>query len=183
MAGTFNALFRMCGLVTMANLAQMVNALGMIHVDAAGMVLSPLYHAFDLYVNHTGSTVFDTLVLSDTFDTRDNGGPRGLGPLSGVPYIDASATVRDEGGAKLCLAVVNRHPDEAVECSIELAGFRPDASAAVFELTGPHVNATNTVDAPRVVAVEQRKSARAGASFVHSFAPHSATVLELPIGR
>ncbi len=183
-AGTFNALYRMCGFVTMANLAQMVNALGMIHLDAAGMVLSPLYHAFDLYVNHTGPTVFDTLVLSETFDTHDNGGPRGLGPLTGVPYIDASATLReDDGGPRLCLAVVNRHPDQAVECSIELAGFRPAASAAVFELTGPRVNATNSVEAPRVVAVEQRKAARAGASFVHAFAPHSATVLELPLGR
>jgi alpha-N-arabinofuranosidase len=182
-AGTFNALFRMSAFVTMANLAQMVNALGMIHVDQAGMVLSPLYHAFDLYVNHTGTTVFDTLVMSDTFETRDNGGPRGLGPLSGVPYIDASATLREEGAKTLCLAVVNRHADQALECSIELTGFATAGNAAVHELSGPGVNARNTVDAPRAVAVEARKPVRAGASFVHAFAPHSATVLEMPLQR
>ncbi len=182
-AGTLNAIFRMCGFVTMANLAQMVNALGMIHVDEAGMVLSPLYHAFDLYANHTGSTVFDSFVLSDTFDTRDHGGPRGLGPLSGVPYIDASATLREEGGSRLCLAVVNRHPDQPIECTVELAGFRVGDSAAVHELSGPAPNARNTLEAPRTVAVEERRPVRPAARFVHSFAARSATVIEVPLRR
>jgi alpha-N-arabinofuranosidase len=183
-AGTLNSLFRMCGFVTMANLAQMVNALGMIHVDRAGMVLSPIWHAFDLYVNHTGGTVFDCFVMSDTFDTHDHGGPRGLGPLTGVPYVDASATLRQDGGDKLCLAVVNRHRDSPIECSIELSGFRVGDSAAVYELSGPSVDAINTVEAPRTVAVQERRmSVRAGSTFVHAFEPHSATVLELPLLR
>jgi alpha-N-arabinofuranosidase len=180
-AGAFNALQRMCGIVRMANLAQMVNALGMIHADAAGMVLSPLYHAFDLYANHTGTTVFDTFTLSDTFDTRDNGGPRCLGPLTGVPYVDASATLREEHGGVLCLSVINRHKDEPVECGIRLDGYSVGDSAAVFELTGKSPHACNTVEEPEAVAVKARRSVRPGASFVHTFAPCSATVLEIPL--
>jgi alpha-N-arabinofuranosidase len=165
----------------MANLAQMVNALGMIHVDAAGIVLSPLYHAFDLYANHTGTTVFDTFTLSDTFDTHDNGGPRGLGPLTDVPYIDASATLREDGGRTLCLAVVNRHKDEPIECRVRLDGFSVGDAAAVFELTGSGPDARNTVQAPDAVTVKARPSVRPGASFLHAFAPRSATVLEIPL--
>jgi alpha-N-arabinofuranosidase len=180
-AGAFNALQRMCGIVRMANLAQMVNALGMIHVDGAGMVLSPLYHAFDLYANHTGATVFDTFALSDTFDTHDQGGPRGLGPLTAVPYVDASATLREDRGRVLCLAVVNRHKDEAVECRIRLDGFSVGNSASVFELTGPAPDAHNTVQEPEVVSVKSRAAIRPGTSFVHTFAACSATVLEIPL--
>jgi alpha-N-arabinofuranosidase len=180
-AGTFNALQRMCGIVRMANLAQMVNALGMVHVDAAGMVLTPLYHAFDLYANHTGSTVFDTFTRSDTFDTHDGGGPRGTGALTGVPYIDASATLREEASGTLCLAVVNRHIDEPVECRIRLDGFSVGESAAVFELTGRGPDARNTVQDPEAVVVQARPPVRPGASFVHVFAPRSATVLEIPL--
>jgi alpha-N-arabinofuranosidase len=179
-AGTFNVLHRMSPVVGMANLAQMVNALGMIHVGRDAMVLTPLYHAFDLYANHTGSTAVDTFVISDTFETHDKGGARGLGPVSGVPYVDASATLREDGRA-LCLAVVNRHRDEPVECSIALQGVSVAGEAAVYELTAATAGAVNTADAPNAVAVAARKPVRAGATFVASFAPHSATVLEVPL--
>lgn len=183
-AGTFNSLYRMCGIVKIANLAQMVNALGMIHADESGMVLTPLYHAFDLYVNHTGSTVFDAFTLSETYDTHDQGGPRGLGPLTGVPYIDASATLREEGGGRtLCLAVVNRHKDEPIECRIRLEGFSIGDSAAVFELTGENPNAYNSLKELQAVSVRTRRPVRSSTDFVHSFAPCSATVLEIPLTR
>jgi alpha-L-arabinofuranosidase len=180
-AGTFNTLQRMCGIVKMANLAQMVNALGMIHVDATGIVLTPVYHAFDLYANHTGTTVFDTFTLSDTFDTHDRGGPRGMGPLAGVPYVDASATLREEGGRTLCLAVVNRHKDEGVECQIRLDGFSVGDTAAVFELTGGGPKARNTVQEPEAVCVRTLPPVRPSTNFVHTFAPRSATVIEIPL--
>jgi alpha-N-arabinofuranosidase len=180
-AATFNSLQRLCGVVKMANLAQMVNALGMIHADEKGLVLSSLYHAFDLYANHTGSTVFDTFTQGDTFDTHDQGGPRGLGPLSGVPYVDASATLRD--GRTLCLAVVNRHRDEPMECRIRLDGFSAGASAAVYELTGGHPGAHNTLEQPGAVSVKEKGAAKSGASFVHVFAPRSATVLEIALAK
>lgn len=180
-AATLNSLQRLCGVVKMANLAQMVNALGMIHADEKGLVLSPLYHAFDLYANHTGTTVFDTFTLCDTFDTHDQGGPRGLGPLSGVPYVDASATLRD--GRTLCLAVVNRHRDEPMECRIRLEGFSVAGSAAVFELTGSHPGAHNTLEQPGAVQVMEKAAAKSGASFVHVFAPRSATVLEIALAK
>ena len=183
-AGAFNALHRMSGIVKMANLAQMVNALGMIHVDAAGMVLSPLYHAFDLYANHTGSTVFDTFTLSETFDTQDNGGPRGMGPLSGVPYLDAQATLKEDGGGRtLCLAVVNRHKDAPIECRIRLDGFTVGSAAAVFELTGSGPLARNTVADANAVSVKPRPSVKPGTDFVHAFAPRSATVIEIPLAK
>ncbi len=183
-AGTFNTLHRMSGIVKMANLAQMVNALGMIHVDASGMVLSPLYHAFDLYANHTGSTVFDTFTLSETFDTHDNGGPRGLGSLSGVPYIDAQATLREDGaGRTLCIAVVNRHKDEPIECSIRLDGFSTGATAKVFELTGSSPSARNTVEDPSAVVVKSGSCNLSGVDFIHTFSARSATVLEIPLAK
>ena len=55
-AGVFFALHRRCDSVQMANLAQMVNALGMIKTNSQSIVLTPIYHVFDLFVKHASRT-------------------------------------------------------------------------------------------------------------------------------
>ncbi len=67
-AGIFMVLHRLCQSVTMANLAQLVNALGAIHTDKENLYLTPVYRAFELFVNRTGEIVLDTLVNSETYD-------------------------------------------------------------------------------------------------------------------
>jgi alpha-L-arabinofuranosidase len=89
--------------------------------------------------------------------------------------------MRENGGRTLCLAVVNRHRDEPIECRIRLDGFSAGGSAAVFELSGSGPGARNTPAEPDAVAVKVRPSVKPGADFVHVFAPRSATVIEIPI--
>jgi len=67
-AGVFIVLHRLSQSVTMANLAQLVNVLGAIHTEKHGLYLTSIYRAFELFVNHTGETVLDALVKSETYN-------------------------------------------------------------------------------------------------------------------
>ena len=101
-AGMLNVFHRQCNAVNMAVFSQLANVLGAVVTTESGVVLTPIYHAIALYANHSGDTVLDTQVQSDTFNIE-------YPDLKNVPYIDASATVSEEG--KLYLATVNRHRD------------------------------------------------------------------------
>ena len=91
--------------------------MGAIFTTEDELLLTPIYHAIALYANHSGDTALDTLVQSETFDTD-------YLDLKNVPYLDASASV-SEDGRTLYVAAVNRHRDRDVECRISLDGFAP----------------------------------------------------------
>ena len=132
-AGVFVVLHRMCNSVTMANLAQLVNVIGAIHTTKEGMFLTPIYHAFDLFVNHTGEVVLDPLIISDTYNVEEVARPFSKSKklkLENLPYIDASVTL-DSEEKKLYLAVINYHEKEEVACPIHLDGFNPESLSLI----------------------------------------------------
>ncbi|GAG92250.1 unnamed protein product, partial [marine sediment metagenome] len=133
-AGIFIMLHRLCQSVTMASLAQLVNVLGAIHTEKHGLYLTSIYRAFELFVNHTGETVLDVLVKSETYNIEVKAplGQRKL-KLSNVPYLDASVSL-NRGKDKLYITAVNYHKEEDIECPIFLEGFSPSAQAKIYEL-------------------------------------------------
>jgi len=67
-----------------------------------------------------------------------------------VPYIDVAA-VHDQAAGTVALFVVNKHPDEETELTVDLAGF---PSARLIEhilIHHPDLKAVNSADAPDVV--------------------------------
>jgi alpha-N-arabinofuranosidase len=189
-AGAFNAMYRLCPRVTMANLAQMVNALGMLHTTPEALVRSPTYHVFDLYANHTGRTVLDVAlraedaaaraVFSADVSVRVPGRPVPAPKIvNDVPFVDVTATL-DAAEERLSLAVVNRHRSEAATLRVTLAGLRA-LGLTVYELTGNDPLERNTVEHPDAVVPSQREGdATAGAIQV---APMSVTILEWSVGE
>jgi alpha-N-arabinofuranosidase len=155
-AGVFHALYRLCERVTMANLAQMVNVIGFLHTTPDGLVLSPTYHVFDLYANHTGRIVLNTELQAEdaearqTFSTeigRPFARPR---PVQGLPYVDVVATL-SAAGDRLSVAAINRHRAQAALLRVDTAALRLPGRAELHRLTGPDPLQQNTVEHPDAI--------------------------------
>jgi len=180
-AGVFITMHKLCQSVTMANLAQLVNVLGAIHTDRKGLYLTPIYRAFDLFVNHTGEIVLDVLINSESYNIEGKAllGNRKF-KLSNVPYLDASATL-SRSKDKLCIAAVNYHLEEDIECSISLEGFSLKEEAKVYELNGPDVMAVNDFDNPERISIKDKTIKNISPGFSYVFPAHSATIIELKV--
>jgi alpha-L-arabinofuranosidase len=71
-----------------------------------------------------------------------------------VAVVDVVATV-DESGQNVAVAIVNRHPDQAVSCRIAVNGRPlPDGRHAAIVLAGDSPEAFNDVDEPDRVVPE-----------------------------
>ncbi|GAF99738.1 unnamed protein product, partial [marine sediment metagenome] len=159
----------------------LVNVLGAIHTDKGGLYLTPIFRAFELFVNHTGEIVLDALVNSESYNIEAKAflDERKL-KLANVPYLDASVTL-SRSKDKLYIAAVNYHKEKEIECPIFLEGFSPSAEAKVYELSGPDVMAVNDFDDPEKVKIKTGMIKNAASKFNYSFPPHSCTVIELNV--
>ncbi len=174
-AGVLNALQRRCADVTMANLAQLVNVLPAITTSPTGAWGTPLYHAFRLYVDECGPVAVACSCACESFDAPAFGN---IPALEAVGWIDASATVSEDGG-RLALAMVNRHRTEEVEAEIEIAGARPGA-ARISVLSGESERAGGSEHAPEAVSIV-RESVAAKQVETLRLAPHAVTILTVEL--
>ncbi|HEX2037570.1 MAG TPA: alpha-L-arabinofuranosidase C-terminal domain-containing protein [Chloroflexota bacterium] len=191
-AGAFHAMYRLCQRVTMANLAQMVNALGMLHTTPERLILSPLYHVFDFYTNHTGRVVLDSALVAEdeaarqTFsaDIAVRVAGRPTPPtrmISGVPYLDVVATL-DASGDRLSVSAVNRHQTEAAALRLNLGPLAQRArDLTLHELTGPDGAQQNTVEQPEAVVPTSRRLSESPGTF--TLPPRSVSVMEWALAR
>jgi alpha-N-arabinofuranosidase len=109
---------RCAPLLGIANFAQMVNALGMIRTDDAGIVLTPGYHAFRLLRDLSEDSF---LRLEVDCPTCRNTGTLGI-EARDTPVLSCSATASARGD-RVVLTVVNRQYRNAVRADVQLAGF------------------------------------------------------------
>jgi len=73
--------------------------------------------------------------------------------------------------------VVNRDRDHAHRAVVELVGRTVSGAAALAEVNGPDVGATNSFADPQRVDVKERKIDLQGGRFELEFPAHSVTVL------
>lgn len=136
----FNIFHAHADRVRMTNIAQMVNVLqSMIITDKDKMVLTPTYHAFEMYVPFQGATSLP-LTLSNNPQYALDG--------ASVPEISASAARGTDG--KLYLALVNTNPGEAAEVAINVPGQAIKAVKGRV-LTAAAMDAHNTFQAPQAI--------------------------------
>lgn len=183
-AGVFLVLHRMSNIVGMANLAQMVNALGMIKTRGDAIVLTPIYHVFDLFVNHTGRIRLGLEIVSDTYSIKARSfiGGRLSFALDRVPYLDGSATY-DPDRQMIYLALVNFYKDGTYEVKIDLKDMPISNEILVRELTAPDPYATNDFNAPNTVIPRKRTIFVNKRSFIIQLPAHSLTIFEFPVNR
>ena len=136
----FNIFHQHTDRLHMANIAQTVNVLqAVILTDEEEMVLTPTYHAFEMYIPFQDST-FVPLELDDAPMYE-------LGEVS-VPQVSATSALTSDGD--LVVALVNLHARDAIDVSANIDGFDAD-SASGRVLTGNAIDAHNTFDDPDVV--------------------------------
>jgi len=181
-AGVFCVMHRMSDIVEIANVAQMVNALGIIKTNKTSLVLTPIYHVFDLFVNHTGRTRLDMKLACDTYSIKAKSFFEGRisFSLENVPYIDGSATY-DERTKTVSLALVN-YKDGTVKVTVDLSDFKTlSTQAVVHELTGPDAFSKNDFENPNIVRPSQKIIQLAGKVFDIELQRLSLTILEIKI--
>ncbi|MDR0585172.1 MAG: alpha-N-arabinofuranosidase [Treponema sp.] len=154
----------------MANIAQTINVLqSVILTEGAKMILTPTYHAFDMYKVHQDAVKLPVYVESETVN-------RG----SEMPLISASAS-RDERN-KLHLSLTNIDSGSEQELRVELRGLdlSPSVKISGTVIGSEHIQDCNTFDDDAKVGIKNfTGTSLDGAALWVSLPPHSLVTLEL----
>jgi alpha-L-arabinofuranosidase len=152
----------------MANIAQTVNVLqAVILTDEEKMLLTPTYHAFEMYIPFQDAT-FVPLESGDTAEYV-------LGDVS-VPHVSATAALTNDG--KLAIGLVNLHARNPVDVTIGIEGFDA-AKASGRVLTGSAIDAHNSFDDRDVVRPTSLSADIAGEDVNVSLPARSVSVIIL----
>jgi alpha-N-arabinofuranosidase len=165
-ASFLNACLRHAEDVGMANIAPIVNTRGPLFVHAQGLVKRTTFHVLAMYANQ----------LERRVAKLDLDGGMLMHGNDFIPVIDGVATV-DNGGKKLALALVNRHPSKELACTVRMKDILVDGTHSATVLTGDSPDAYNDVERPdRVVPKQTQLAFRKG---VATLTPHSLTILKI----
>ncbi len=164
-AGILNALQRSAHIVEMANIAQLVNVLGLILVDGDDVRLNAIYHPFRLFAREAGRFLVPVRVEVEKYCAPALGNIRALDK---VPFLDVSATL-SAGKDRLAVFLVNRHLHEDMVVDVEWTGL--NARWVKTE------SITASSPADREVRLDERELPLTGSSLGLSLSPHSMTVV------
>jgi alpha-N-arabinofuranosidase len=173
-AAMLNGLQRRADRIPIANIAQMINCIGIIFVDEKGVFLTPSAWVFKMYTENAGQIYVSAKTDCD----------RIIGKEADIPVLNVSSS-RDRAGKILNLFVVNQHRTEDISTEIKLAGFNPETQAHVHELSHPDPLRFNNLRKPEAVVPSMNsvrlalKDTDSAKSFRYSFPPHSVTVMVL----
>ncbi len=167
-ASFLNACLRHAADVGMANIAPIVNTRGPLYVHPKGIVRRTHFHALAMYANLLGSHVGKATV--------EDAGLLHHGNRS-VPNLDVIATV-DSAGSTWSIALVNRHPSEALDCSVKMNDTPVDGAFPATVLEGDSPEAYNDIENPERVQPGKRQLVfRDG---IVELPPHSLTIVHVP---
>ena len=136
-ASFFNACLRHADDVGMANIAPIVNTRGPLFVHPKGIVRRTHFHAMAMYANELEPRVGKLDIKADKLT---QGG-------KSVPVVDGIATV-DESGKNWSIALVNRHPDKEVACTVKMKDRLVEGEYEALVLTGDSPDALTTSKTP-----------------------------------
>jgi len=128
---------RQCNVLSMANLAQIVNVLHapvMTERDGERMWLTPTYHVLRMHAAHIGATALPVEITSGDTVPGD------------APAVSGTASVK---GGQITVTIINRHLTGAA--SMRLRGIAGGGTAAATVLTADSPRVQNAADAPDLV--------------------------------
>lgn len=164
-AGFLNGCLRNADVVSMANLAPLVNGRGPLYVDASGIVKRTTYYLMQMYAELLGAEYVESTASSVTLDC-------GNGVV--IPAVDAVVTRK---GDSLVIALVNRDPHRSLDCAIRVDGTLVTGTAQRTTLSGDSPDAYNSPeDKDRVTPARAQEDIAHG---LVTLPPHSISVLEI----
>lgn len=162
------AIMRHCKMVTMANIAQIVNVIPPIVTSPDGIFLQTIFHPFELLSRESGSVALDAATICDTFQG---------GSYTGCPALDVAATFEPTTG-QISVFVVNRTMD-GIDAVLDLQGSEGRDGRA-YVVNAPDVRTANGFDSPEAVRTVQTGFDAKRTAF--TFEPHSFTALCFAVG-
>lgn len=124
-----------CDVVTMTNIAQMVNVLqSMILTEGDQMILTPTYHVFEMYKNHQGAQQLECYAQTKMTGVK----------TAQVPQLHASASRDAQGNILLTVANLDEKESCPVSCLLADATF----SSVTARIMAGAPNDHNTFDCP-----------------------------------
>ncbi len=127
---------RQCNVLSMANLAQIVNVLqSVVNTDGPAMWLTPTYHALHLHAPHIGALALPV-------------GVEGATALAdGSPALTATASRNDQG---IAITLINRHLSQPTSARLTCEGAPGRAIGQLLSADSP--NAENSAKTPNRVS-------------------------------
>lgn len=156
---------RQCNVLSLANLAQIVNVLqAVVMTEGRAMWLTPTYHVLRLHRPHIGATALPVDI------TASSSVP------GGASAVSATAS---RNGRHTAITVINRHWDQPA--SVRIAGLGDGGDIAGQMLAADSPAAANSAAQPDRVMPATLQVARDGDSYRIELAPHS--VATIIVGR
>lgn len=168
-AGVLNVLQKLSNVVKIANLAQLINAVGLIQTKKDDVFLSPSALVFSLYSNFAQEEILETDIETSTYSSTKF---RNIPSMDNIPYLDCSATINDKKG-KLSLFIINRHFKEKITAKITIENFKLPEEVKVYELTGKESNAKNDFKNKEKVKINERTVNITSNQFEYTLSSHS----------
>ncbi|MDQ3514191.1 MAG: alpha-N-arabinofuranosidase [Chloroflexota bacterium] len=139
-AVAFGGFHRHCQVLTLANIAQVVNVLqAVVMTDGPRMWRTATYHAFQMHAAHMGATALP--VSTDAGDSLSDGSPAVVGTAS-------------TGAGSLTVSLVNQHMRRPAETSLRIEGISTAGTPTAMILTDPDPATQNSAAEPdRLVPV------------------------------
>jgi alpha-N-arabinofuranosidase len=162
----FNSFNNHAERLSMANIAQTINVLqSVILTEGPKMVLTPTYHAFDMYKVHQDAMKLPVFVESDY-----------TGPVS-IPAVTASASLDDDG--RIHVSLTNSDPNSEQKVTVELRGDMAKSVSGTI-ITSASMQDHNTFEKPGTVALKEFAGAAiSGSKVILAMPPKSLVTLEL----
>jgi alpha-N-arabinofuranosidase len=158
---SFNAFHRHTDRVKMANIAQMVNVLqALVLTDGPRMLLTPTYHAFDLYKPFRGATPLKATLQSPRWKQGD----------IELPAVDVSVARAADGST--LLALVNLDPQRPARVATSLSGV-----ARGRVITAAQMDAHNTFAQPNALVPATYEAGAGGKPLTLELPPKSVVVV------
>lgn len=166
-----NSFIRNADIVTLANMAQLVNVLPPIIARPDGLLLQSIFFPLELIANYNGTVALDAWVECETFESERHGK---------VAYLDVSAS-HDPRKGLLTLNVINRDKDNIAPVRVEVGPGSYADRALLWHVTGDGPKAQNTFEEPRNVGVVQLTREAGGQEVTIDLPPCSVTVMRVPV--
>ena len=140
-----------------------------IDIDTGSRIIlaTPTYYVFKMYRHFSGDHRLAIEVDCPTYDT-----PGVSHRERDVPYLDASATMSNDS---FYLAVVNRHPTDAMHTAIQWNGIAT-TEGTIHELSSDSYLDGNDWENPEKITINSRPWVPGE---YYDFPPHSVTIIEI----
>jgi alpha-L-arabinofuranosidase len=182
--GTYlNIFVRNCEWVTMANLAQMVNAIAPIVTSAAAAAPQPIYYPLLLHAAAALDIAADVRVDGPTVSPAATGldetgrWSHRIADIGPFAVVDAAATM-SAGRGRLAVTLVNRNPGAAETVDVVLRDLAFDGDAAIRCVTAERDPAARVLPDVEGVHLEQGSQPANGATLSLTLPAQSFTVIE-----